>query len=127
MKRTREQKQVELMAAAKVTIDELLDWDEKAEAPTLTQIEEVILRLRKQIGRRMAEVVLEGQETRRLVPGPECPTCQQEMGYKGMKETGVESWLGILEIERGHYYCKYCREGVFPPRSTAGAGGETLE
>ena len=127
MKRTREQKQVELMAATKATIDELLDWNERSEAPTLTQIEEVILKLRRQIGERMAEVVVEDQEMRRPVPGPKCPRCDQEMGYKGMKETGVESWLGILELERGYFYCHDCREGVFPPGSTTGAAGETLE
>jgi len=127
MKSTRNAKQAELMAAAKGAIDELLDWDGQAEAPTLTQIEEVILKLRKQLGQRMAEVVLEGQETRNPVPGPECATCQEEMGYKGMKETGVESWLGLLDLERGYYYCNHCREGFYPPGSTTGAAGETLE
>ena len=115
MKSTRNAKQAELLAEAKVAIDELLDWEGQAEAPTLTQIEEVILKLRKQFGQRMAEVVVQGQETRKPVPGPECPTCQEEMGYKGMKETGVESWLGLLDLERGYYYCDHCRRGLFPP------------
>ena len=46
MKGRREQKQAELMAAAKMAIEEALNWDEQAEAPTLTEIEEVILKLR---------------------------------------------------------------------------------
>ena len=115
MKGRREQKQAELMAAAKMAIEEALNWDEQAEAPTLTEIEEVILKLRKQFGQRMAEVLLEDQEARKVVPGPECGTCQKEMSYKGMKETGVETRLGTLGLERGYYYCHHCRVGFFPP------------
>jgi hypothetical protein len=127
VKGKREQQQAELMAAAKLAIDEALDWDGRAEAPTLTEIEEVILRLRKEFGQRKAEVLLGGQEAKKPVPGPECATCQREMSYKGMKETGVETRLGPLGLERGYYYCDHCRVGLFPPGSTTGAVGETLE
>jgi hypothetical protein len=123
----REQMKKELLQAAEVAIDELLDWQEQETAPTLTQIEEVILKLRKQWGQRMAEVVLGEQEARRPVPGPECAMCQREMRYKGQKENGVESRLGILELERGYYYCEGCRSGLFPPGSAVGVVGKALE
>ena len=115
------------MTVAKELIDELLEWDEQTGAPTLTQIEEKILKLRKQFGEQMAQVVLAGQEARQPVPGPTCERCQDEMRYKGMKEIGLESWLGSLELERGHYYCRRCQAGVFPPGSTTRAAGEALE
>jgi hypothetical protein len=127
VKGKREQQRAELMAAAKLAIDKALDWDERAGAPTLTEIEDVILKLRKEFGQRMAEVLLEGQEAKKPVPGPECATCQREMSYKGAKKTGVETRLGTLGLERGYYYCNHCRMGIFPPRSTTGAVGETLE
>lgn len=127
MERERREKQAAMMTVAKELIDELLDWDEQAEAPSLTQIEEVILKLRKQFGQELAQVVLEGQEARKPVPGPKCEKCQDEMHYKGMKELGVKSWLGSLELERGHYYCHRCQEGVFPPGSATRAEGEALE
>ena len=40
MKRTREQIKAELMKQAEREIDRLLDWEEKAARPTLTQFEE---------------------------------------------------------------------------------------
>jgi len=116
MKYTRDQMKAELLAEAEVLINELLDWHEATPAPTLTQIEDAILRLRKRLSQRMAEVVLRDQKATQPAPGPLCPTCQKEMRYKGMKEVMVESRLGTLRIERGYYYCGRCRSGLFPPR-----------
>ena len=113
--RSREKKKAELMQAAEGLIDELLDWDETAEAPTLTEIENVILKLRQQMGRQMAEEVLRGQEATTPVPGPECPTCQGEMRYRGNRQKEVESLLGAVELDRGYYYCDHCKSGLFSP------------
>jgi uncharacterized protein with PIN domain len=115
MGRSRQEKKAELMQAAEGLIDELLDWDEQAEAPTLTEIENVILKLRQQMGQQMAEEVLRGQEARTPVPGPVCPTCQREMRYRGSKHKEVESLLGAVELERGYYYCDHCQSGLFSP------------
>lgn len=115
MKDTREEKKKELMAEAESMIDELLEWEEGATTPTLTEIEDVILKLRKQMGQRMAEKVLQDQEAQVPVPGPACPRCRQEMRYRGRKERELESRLGAIELERGYYYCDSCKEGFFPP------------
>ena len=112
---TRDQMKAELLAEAEVAIDELLDWSEGMPAPTLMELEEAVLELRKRLGRRMAEIVLREQEAARPVPGPRCPTCGREMRYKGMKEVTVESRLGPLRVERAYYYCHHCRCGLFPP------------
>lgn len=116
MKETREDKKRELMAQAEAMIDELLDWEEGAAAPTLSQIEDVILKLRQQMGQRMAEKVLQDQEAQAPVPGPACPRCQREMRYRGRKGREVETRLGAVELDRGYYYCDHCQEGFFPPR-----------
>lgn len=31
-----------------------------------------------------------------------------------MKRTMIESRIGTLHLQRGHYYCPYCREGFSP-------------
>jgi hypothetical protein len=127
MKRSREELRAELRGEAEAMIDELLDWHESSGAPTLDEIEEVILKLRKRLGERMAETVIGEQEAVRPVPGPACPTCGQEMHYKGMKEVTVEGRLGVTGLSRAYYYCDHCRSGLFPPGSAVAPESETPE
>ena len=127
MKRSRADVKTELMSQAELLIDELLDWNDQTPQPNLTQIEEIVLTLRKQLGEQMALAVLDQQETKRPAPGPRCPDCGREMHYKDMKDNTVESRVGTLPVERGYYYCQTCRTGLFPPRSPTGSVGQTLE
>jgi uncharacterized protein with PIN domain len=113
--RSRDEIRAELLSNAESLIDEILDWDDRTEAPTLRDIEREVLKLRKQFGQSMTGAVIERQEQRRPVPGPRCPECGAAMQYKDMKETRVEGQVGDLEIERGYYYCAGCRRGLFPP------------
>jgi DNA repair exonuclease SbcCD ATPase subunit len=115
MKETREQRKAAFLQEAEMLFDELLEWEDETRAPTLTEIEEVVLKLRERIGRKMAKGVLEQQAAGRPVPGPQCPLCEREMRYKGEKGAGIESRVGLLELERGYYYCEHCRQGLFPP------------
>jgi predicted nucleic acid-binding Zn-ribbon protein len=127
VRNSREQLRAELLAEAEEVIDELLDWHEGASKPTLTEIEEVVLALRKRLGQRMSGIVLQEQEAVRPVPGPSCSVCGREMHYKGQKKARVEGRTGVMELERGYYYCEDCGRGLFPPGSTVGAEGEALE
>lgn len=115
MRHTRAQKRAELMTAAAAAIEEFLDWEETAAEPTLTEMEEVVLKLRPILSRRMLEVALKDQDTTQLTEEPNCPSCGQAMRYKGQKGVAVESRLGGLSVERGHYYCAHCESGLFPP------------
>jgi len=114
-KLSREKKKARLMAKAEKLIDELLEWDDKTKRPNLTQIEDIVLELRKQMSEAMAETILEGQEGKEFVPGPKCAKCGKEMRYKGEHGGQVESRAGTLDVERGYYWCPNCEEGVFPP------------
>ncbi len=115
MRCTRERMKAELLAEAEVVIDEALDWHENTGAPTLIEVEDILLKLRKRLSQRMAEIMLGDQETTQPVAVPVCPTCGRKMRYKGMKDTTVESRLGPLRLDRGYYHCARCKSGLFPP------------
>ena len=127
MKRSRAELKTELLAQAEELIDELLAWTADTPTPTLTQIEEVILELRKRLSEQMAVAVIGAQEAVRPVPGPHCPMCEREMHYKDMKDNTVESRVGSLPLVRGYYYCEPCQAGFFPPGSPTGTVGSPLE
>jgi uncharacterized protein with PIN domain len=104
-----------------------MTWNEANGAPTLREIEDVILKLRKRMSEKMAEVVLESQESVQPANGVKCEVCGKELRYKGRKKTRVTSRVGELKVERGHYRCPECQAGHFPPGSTTGIVGSALE
>lgn len=105
----------ELMTEAEIMIDELLEWDEKNNAPTMTEIEDIVLELRKRMSEKMAQALVGNQEQKQPVPGPACSKCGKEMRNKGQKGNEVESRVGQIRVERGYYYCPKCKQGNFPP------------
>ena len=115
MKHTRKQKEAQLLAEAQSVIEEFLDWEAQTDKPNLTQIEDIVLRLRERLGQRMAAVAIDAQEVKQSAEAPACATCGEPMRYKGQKGTEVESRIGELDLERGHYYCARCHSGLFPP------------
>lgn len=127
MNEERSDLKTELMNEAEGIIDELVAWTADTPAPNLTQIEDIVLKLRQRLSERMALAVIESQAAVRPVPGPSCPTCGREMHYKDRKANTVESRVGQLPLARGYYYCEPCKSGLFPPGSTTGSVGRTLE
>jgi DNA repair exonuclease SbcCD ATPase subunit len=123
MKENREQKKAKLMARVEKAVEELLEWQENTDRPNLTQIEDLILKLRAEIGEEMANQLLEGLAEEAPVPGPACPVCGQEMRNKGRRGKQMHSRVGDMEYERGYYACPECEQGFFPPRPTAGDPG----
>jgi hypothetical protein len=90
MKRSRAELRAGLLAQAEEVIDQLLDWHEATAAPTLAEIKDVVVKLRRRVSERMADAVVEDQESVQPVPGPACSGCGKEMRYKGMKEVTAE-------------------------------------
>ena len=101
MKRTREQLKADLMAQAEQAFEQLIGWSDDTPRPTLAQIEEVVLKLRKQLSEQMVQTVLAEQKaTTQSVPGPPCPTCGREMRYKGDKAHPAEGRIRTFKIQR---------------------------
>jgi uncharacterized protein with PIN domain len=127
MTRMRAQLEAKLREAADEVIDSYLAWDDENSCPTLTEIEDVILELRRRMGQVLLETALASQETRQPAERPKCPSCGEEMRYKGRKEKAIESRVGGLAIERGYYYCACCQSGFFPPGPTTGVRERAVE
>lgn len=119
MRHTREQKRAALMQAAEAMIEGYLDWEEQAAAPNLSQIETAVLKVRREMSERMAEVAIDDQDAVQPVAAPLCAQCGEPMRYKGQKGRSVESLVGTLHFRRAYYHCTHCRSGVFPPAETA--------
>jgi len=115
MSPSRAELRAKLLAEAARSIDDLLDWTDQTPRPNLTQIENAVLKMRRQLSEQAAQAVIEAQSAHRPVPGPLCPTCQREMHYKDTKAQTVESRVGQLRIVRGYYYCQTCQQSLFPP------------
>lgn len=114
-KLTRAQQKEKLLANAEHLIDQMLDWTEQTERPNLTQIETIVLELRRQFGKTLAENALVAQATSQPVAAPPCPECGTPMQSKGGKAKMVVSQVGDLQLDRTHYYCPACEQGLFPP------------
>jgi len=127
MRNSREARKAGLMKRLESAVEELLDWDEGADKPNLTQIEGIVLKLRKQVSEEMAMELIQAQEAKQPVPGPPCRCCGGEMQYKGQKEVNTQSWAGDLKIERGYYHCPKCKDSLFPPGRTARTEGQALQ
>ena len=94
MNQSRAQKKAEMEKAAAEMIETLLDWEEENEAPNLREIEDELLRLRKQFGQVLASRVLEHQEASQPIENPACPKCggtdavQREETHDGGEPVG---------------------------------------
>ncbi len=116
MKRTRAELKAEILAKVEAQLDQVLDWADEHHEPTMTEIEQVVLRCRQEMGRAVATAMVEAQDKRQDVPGPVCPSCGREMRLKGQKRRQMLTLMGDIAVERAYYYCPRCRRGLFPPR-----------
>lgn len=115
MKRSREQIKAELLKRFEQEVEGLLDWQEQSQAPNLSQFEEEILAVRKEISIALLEELLQGEEQREPVEAPRCGQCGRAMEGKGKQPQVIETRVGTLHLERDYFYCTHCKAGIFPP------------
>jgi hypothetical protein len=81
MPRTRDELRAELKTEAERLIDESLAWSDQVDAPTLTDIEDQVLKVRKEFGEKLANALVEKQPTVEPLT-VKCPQCGRAMHQK---------------------------------------------
>jgi uncharacterized protein with PIN domain len=113
---TRAELKTHLLAQAEATIDKLLTWNEETPQPNLTQIENIVLKLRQEFSQAMTSTVVQAQANAQPIEIPTCPECGRRLHPKGAKSKRVVTRTGELPVTRQYYYCSHCQRGLFPPR-----------
>ncbi|GAB4427174.1 MAG: hypothetical protein Kow00106_23130 [Anaerolineae bacterium] len=113
MRLTKEELKARLLKAYEARLDEELA--KLKEELSLTEIEEVALEVRQQVGQDFTQALVE-QQGQQGQADEYCPDCGARMRDKGRKQRWIVTRNGAVKMERNYYYCETCRRGHFPPR-----------
>jgi len=95
-------------------LDEILEQVDDDKRLHLTEIEEMALQARQDVGQSISEELATTESQKREVDVP-CPECQKLMRFKGTKKKWIKTRTGDVQVERAYYYCEHCGTGHFPP------------
>lgn len=116
-----------LMKRAEAVIEQLLGDKKPAEAITLAEIEQVVMRAGEAFKAGLTQTLVEVSAERPPAPEPVCPACGKPMRYKGHKPKRVVTETGEVTVERAYYHCAACQQGLFPPGCTVGVERQPLQ
>ena len=115
MKKSREEIEKEMRAKAEEVIARTLEWYDKTEAPTLSEVEAEMLKMRRVLSEEMARILIQGQATVHPESTPYCAKCGGCLEDKGEKVKTIDCLIGQVKLERSYYHCSRCKVGFFPP------------
>lgn len=96
-------------------LDEVLDQLDDDHSLHISEIEDIALDLRQEVGEDVT-IALTQEESQQLDVDIACPSCHQGMRAKGRKEKWVKARTSEVQVSRPYYYCEACQTGHFPPR-----------
>jgi DNA repair exonuclease SbcCD ATPase subunit len=113
---TDDELKAQMKARAEAAIEKLFAEKKGPDEIKLSDIEQAVYQAGEAIKAELtAGLVEQVSEEGVCVPGPMCPTCGQEMHYKGHKAKQLITETGEVRVKRAYYYCETCRSGLFPP------------
>lgn len=105
-----------MKAKADAAIEKLFAEKPNPSEITLSEIEQAVHEASETIKQELtAGLVDQVSEEPTAVPGASCPSCGQEMHYKGHKAKRLVTETGEVAVKRAYYYCEPCQSGLFPP------------
>ena len=96
-------------------LDEILEQVDGDKRLHLTEIEDMALQARQDVGQSITEELAINESQKREV-AVACPECRKLMRYKGTKRKWIKTRTGDVQVDRPYYYCEHCKTGHFPPR-----------
>ena len=99
-------------------------------APSLAQVTETVWRLRHGLTGGLTETIIEhthrGEYTRQQTL---CTTCDRLLTARAPVSRTVETMVGAVQLVRPYFYCRACRDGVYPLDNALGlvAGCKQLD
>lgn len=103
-----------LLEQYQTRLDEVLDQLDEDHRFHISEIEDIALDIRQEVGKDVT-VELTQQESQQREVDVACPDCQQRMRAKGSKQKWVKTRTGTVQVSRAYYYCETCKKGHFPP------------
>lgn len=104
-----------LMKEAEALIDKLLAEKKPSSDILLSDIERAAIETGQGLQQAVA-AELAGTRYPHEGDSPPCPSCGEQMRFKGYRKRWVETAAGRVKVERAYFYCQTCNEGLFPPR-----------
>jgi len=103
-----------LLEQYQIHLDEMLEQLDEDHRFHISEIEDIALDLRQDVGKDVT-MALTQQESQQRDVDVSCPDCQQHMRAKGHKEKWIKTRTGEVRVSRPYYYCEACQQGHFPP------------
>lgn len=104
-----------LLSHYSARLDDVLEQVADEKRLNISEIEEIALNLRQEVGENVTESLAEHESNQEEVDII-CSSCQQKMRNKGRKAKWVKTQSGTIQMKRSYYYCPECQAGHFPPR-----------
>jgi hypothetical protein len=79
----------------------------------LREIEQAAVRTGEKIKQTISQHLVE--EVKEVAEALQCPGCRKRLGMKDYRSRQVVTEAGEVKLTRAYYYCKECKQGIFPP------------
>lgn len=112
---SRGDRKAKLMVQMEEAVEQLLDWQEAHPTFSLTEMEEFVLKMRREMGQEIAQRLIGQLDDPGTLARLKCERCGSRLVYKGRDSKVIETRAGSVWTERSRYWCPQCREGLFPP------------
>jgi DNA-directed RNA polymerase subunit RPC12/RpoP len=112
---SRANRKAKLMEQIEAAVERILDWQEAHPTFSLSEMEDFVLEIRREMGEEAAQLLVGQLEDPGTLERLRCERCGTRLVYKARESKPVETRVGTTHIERSRYWCPECREGIFPP------------